>query len=62
MVTMGGNAGDGKMIYDVATSKTGDIGDGKHVASKGEDVGDNGGMTGMTCGAVDEGGAEVSGA
>ena len=57
-----GKVVDDKVIYDVLTSKTGDTGDSKHVAFKGGDVGDNGGMTGMTCGEVDEGGVEVSGA
>ena len=45
--SMRGNASDGK------------VEDGKHVASKGEDVGDNGGMT---CGAEVLGGVEISSA
>ena len=66
LVSMGGNAGDGKVvdgkvISDVVASKTSDTRDSKYVASKGGDVGDNGGMI-RTCGGGDEGGAEVSGA
>ena len=44
--SMGGNVGDGKVV------------DSKHVASKGEDVGDNGGMT---CEAKVSSGVEVLG-
>ena len=47
------------VISNAMASRIGDIGDGKHVASKGRDAGDNGGMP---CGAVDEGGVEVLGA
>ena len=69
VVSIGSNAGDGKVvdgrtilgmvISNVVASRTGDVGDGKHVAFKGRDVNDNGGMT---CGEVDEGGVEASGA
>ena len=45
------------MISNVVTSRISDIEDGKHVTSKGGDVGDDGGMT---CGVVDEGGVEAS--
>ena len=68
-VSIGSNVDDGKVvngrmisgmvIYDVVASRTGDIRDGKHVASKGGDLGDNGGMT---CGPIDEGGVEALGA
>ena len=44
--SIGDNAGDGEVV------------DGKHVASKGRDVGDNGGMT---CGAKVSSGVEYSG-
>ena len=49
----------GMVISDVVVFKVDDIGDGNHVASKHGDVGDNGGIT---CGAIDEGGVEASGA
>ena len=57
VVSMGGNASDSKVvdskvITDVVTSKSDDTCDDKHVAS-------GGGMIGLTCGAVDEGGVEV---
>ena len=55
VVSMGSNASDGKVvdgrmisgmvISDVVASRIGYIGDGKHFASKGGDVGVNGGMT-----------------
>ena len=53
VVSMGGNVGDdkvvnGEVISNVVEFKIGDIGDGKHVASKARDVGNNGGMIRMT--------------
>ena len=48
--SMGGNVGDGKVEDDQVISTameagSSDTGDGKDVACKGGDVGDNGGMT-----------------
>ena len=48
---------DPSVISDVVASRTDEIGDCKHVASKRGDIGDNGRMT---CGAVNEGGVEAS--
>ena len=65
VVSWGGNACDskvvdGKVLSNVLILKIGDIRNGKHVASKDGDVGDNGGLIG-TCKEIDEGDVKVLG-